>query len=332
MGRTTSSATTSPLLKGNHLLQFGGQYQHDFDYHSRSDNGGGINFTPTYRMGERAVPARHVDLSDLGGGYPITAAPARLAAAVLGIVDQSQVAYTRAGRNLSLNPPLTHAFDKDVIPFYNAYVSDTWHMKPSLTLTYGMGYTLEMPPHEAQGKQTVLVDAADEPVVVRGLPRPDARPRPPGSCLTTPKSASLSSATSARVRSIPINPFYGSFSPRVGFAWNPGFSKSTVSAAGYGRIYGRLNGVDLVLVPLLGVGLIQAPPAPSRRPVALASPAQPTATISLPRRRRWQLRSSSRPLRRPCRSQSTLDITPSRVLLRKAWIQISAPTPSIPST
>ena len=27
---------------------------------------------------------------------------------------------------------------------------------------------------------------------------------------------------------------------------------------GYGRIYGRLNGVDLVLVPLLGTGLIQA--------------------------------------------------------------------------
>jgi len=33
--------------------------------------------------------------------------------------------------------------------------------------------------------------------------------------------------------------------------------KSTVIRGGYGRIYGRLNGVDLVLVPLLGTGLIQ---------------------------------------------------------------------------
>jgi hypothetical protein len=32
----------------------------------------------------------------------------------------------------------------------------------------------------------------------------------------------------------------------------------TVIRGGYGRIYGRLNGVDLVLVPLLGTGLIQA--------------------------------------------------------------------------
>ena len=56
----------------------------------------------------------------------------------------------------------------------------------------------------------------------------------------------------------PYDPFYGSFSPRVGVAWNPSFSKATVVRGGYGRIYGRLNGVDLVLVPLLGVGLIQA--------------------------------------------------------------------------
>ena len=40
-------------------------------------------------------------------------------------------------------------------------------------------------------------------------------------------------------------------------AWNPSFSKDSVIRGGYGRIYGRLNGVDLVLVPLLGTGLIQ---------------------------------------------------------------------------
>ncbi len=32
---------------------------------------------------------------------------------------------------------------------------------------------------------------------------------------------------------------------------------NTVIRGGYSRIYGRLNGVDLVLVPLLGTGLIQ---------------------------------------------------------------------------
>ena len=58
----------------------------------------------------------------------------------------------------------------------------------------------------------------------------------------------------------PYNPFYGSFSPRVAAAWSPHFDsdsmmgqifghEDTVVRGGYGRIFGRLNGVDLVLVP-----------------------------------------------------------------------------------
>ena len=65
----------------------------------------------------------------------------------------------------------------------------------------------------------------------------------------------------------PYNPFYGEFSPRIarlgtrtstGFMFGKIFGHdSTVIRGGYSRIYGRLNGVDLVLVPLLGTGLIQ---------------------------------------------------------------------------
>ena len=31
------------IIKGNHLIQFGGSYQHNYDQHSRTDNGQGIN-------------------------------------------------------------------------------------------------------------------------------------------------------------------------------------------------------------------------------------------------------------------------------------------------
>ena len=82
--------------------------------------------------------------------------------AVLGIVTDSQIAYTRSGPNLALNPPLTHAFDQSTIPYYNVYFSDSWRMKPSLTLTYGLGWTLEMPPVEKNGKQIELVDGAGQ--------------------------------------------------------------------------------------------------------------------------------------------------------------------------
>jgi hypothetical protein len=53
------------------------------------------------------------------------------------------------------------------------------------------------------------------------------------------------------------NPYYGEWSPRIAGAWDVGGNGQTVLRAGYGRTYGRLNGVDLVLVPLLGPGLLQ---------------------------------------------------------------------------
>ena len=244
------------VLKGNHLLQFGGQYQRNWDYHQRSDNGGGINFTPTYQLGITSGGG-NVEMSDLGGGFPSSTNSARLAQAALGIVTKSQVAYTRSGNNLALNPPLTHAFDQDSIPYYNAYISDTWHMKPSFTLTYGMGYTLEMPPTEAQGKQTVLVDDADEPVQTQDYIDQRKAAAEQGQAYN-PEIGFALVGNVGKGQKYPYQPFYGSFSPRVGLAWNPGFSKATVIRGGYGRIYGRLNGVDLVLSPLLGIGLIQA--------------------------------------------------------------------------
>src|SRR5271166_3046678 len=38
-------------IHGQHLIQFGGMYQHNFNWHERSDNGGGINYYPVYQLG-----------------------------------------------------------------------------------------------------------------------------------------------------------------------------------------------------------------------------------------------------------------------------------------
>jgi len=54
-----------------------------------------------------------------------------------------------------------------------------------------------------------------------------------------------------------FDPFYHAFNPRIAVAWSPSFNKDTVIRGGYGRIYGRVNGVGLVLGPLLSPGLIQ---------------------------------------------------------------------------
>jgi len=254
------------MLKGNHLFTFGGAYQRNYDYHQRSDNGGGINYSPTYMLGDSAGGGL-VDFSSTRPGAGVSASTwGRDVAAVLGVVTDSQIAYTRSGNNLALNPPLTHAFDQSTIPYYNVYLSDSWHMKPSFTLTYGLGWTLEMPPTEKFGKQIELVDQAGQQLALNAYINARKAAALNGQVYNPTVGFALVGNTGGGQK-YPYLPYYGSFSPRVAAAWNPnitdgwmgkifGGNKSVVRG-GYSRVYGRLNGVDLVLVPLLGTGLIQ---------------------------------------------------------------------------
>ena len=252
-------------LKGNHLLQIGGQYQHNFNWHQRTDNGGGINYQPVYQLGTSSGSGLSSDLAICTANSDIPNCSA-LTAAMLGIVSISQTAFTRIGSNLNLNQPLTPAFDQSTIPYYNVYFSDTWHMKKSFTLTYGLGWALEMPPVEANGKQVELVDSANQLVDFNTYINTRKAQALQGNVYNPELGFTLVGNTG---RKYPYDPYYGEFSPRVAAAWNPHFdadsmagkifgSDSSVLRGGYGRQYGRLNGVDLVLVPLLGTGLIQA--------------------------------------------------------------------------
>jgi carboxypeptidase family protein len=246
-------------IKGTHLLQFGGQYQHNWNYHQRTDNGGGINYYPVYQLGNPSG-AGNVDMSGLGAAFS-DATLAREAAAVLGIVTESQQTFTRSGSNLTLNGPLVPAFDQSTIPYYNLYAGDTWHLKPSITVSYGLGWTLEMPPVEADGKQVVLVDANDQPIDTATYLAKREAAALQGQVYNPQIGFALTPNVAGHPK-YPFDPFYHGFSPRISVAWNPDLGdklggKNTVIRGGYGRIYGRVNGVILVLTPLLSPGLLQ---------------------------------------------------------------------------
>ena len=248
-------------LQGNHLFQFGGQYQRNWNYHQRTDNGAGVNYYPVYQIGDSSGSGQ-VDLTGLGSAFSNNTGLAADAAAVLGIVTDTQQALTRSGNKLVLNPPLTPAFDKVTILYYNLYLNDTWKMKPSLTVTYGLGWTLEMPPTEETGKQVALVDATGNPIVAETYLK-NRETAALGGQVYNPEIGFAILPNVAGHPKYPFDPFYHGFSPRIAVAWNPDLGpgmggKNTVFRGGYGRIYGRNNGVNLVLGPLLAPGLIQA--------------------------------------------------------------------------
>src|SRR5208282_4677074 len=205
-------------LKGNHLFQFGATYQHNWDYHQRTDNGGGINYQAVYELGDNTnnLLASNIALCSASGASVTNCNS--LTQAVLGIVTTSQIAYTRSGPNLTLNAPLTPASDKSTIPFYNFYFSDTWHMKPTFSLTYGLGYTLEMPPTEAQGKQVEMVDTANQPISEEAYINSRRQQALVGGNYNPEIGFALVGNTANGLK-YPYNPFYGEFSPRIAAAW-----------------------------------------------------------------------------------------------------------------
>ncbi|HLJ45155.1 MAG TPA: carboxypeptidase regulatory-like domain-containing protein [Bryobacteraceae bacterium] len=255
-------------LHGNHLFQFGGSYLRNFDYHARNDNGVGIDTSIVYQLSGVGVNSAAYTLPN--GAQPTynLANYAFMYNELMGIVSQSQVMYTRSGNSLTLNPLGTSGFDKSVVPTYDTYFTDTWHLRPTLTLTYGLGWGIAMPPYEIAGKQVQMVDAAGSPLNIQAY-------------LLNKQSAALAGQVYnptigfETIRNVnggenkyPYNPYWGGFSPRASLAWSPSFGdgilgkvfghNQTVLRGGYARIYGRLNGVDLLLVPLLGPGLLQA--------------------------------------------------------------------------
>lgn len=254
------------LLHGNHLFQFGGLYQRNFDYHSRNDNGQGIMTSVVYQS---AANAGNMLPAYIPSNVPSTQVGTwtTLFNQVTGIVTQPQVVYTRAGQQLNLQPLGTQAFDKSIIPTYNIYFSDTWRVRPALTLTYGLGYALELPPYEIDGKQVALVDGANNLIQAEDYLAQRQKAALNGQ-VYNPQIGFATVRNVGRGLKYPYKTFYGEFSPRLSAAWNPKFGGGllgsvfgdgkTVLRGGYGRIYGRLNGVGLVLIPLLGTGLLQA--------------------------------------------------------------------------
>jgi Carboxypeptidase regulatory-like domain len=252
-------------LHGNHLFQYGGQYLRIFDYHERNDNGAGIDTSPAYWSSGSFLNNTAYTLPT-GASSSALNNYEYLFNEATGIVNETQVLYTRAGTNLQLQPLGTPGFDQSILPTYEGYFNDTWHIKPSLTLSYGLGYSLSLPPYEINGKQVQAVDAAGNPIKIESYLQDRETAALAGSVYEP--EIGFENIRNVGQNKYPYNPFYGAFSPHTSLAWNPNVTDgwvgkllgggNTVIRGGYARIYGRLNGVNLLLVPLLGPGLLQA--------------------------------------------------------------------------
>jgi hypothetical protein len=262
------------MIKGNHLVQVGGSYQHNYNQHSRTDNGQGINNSLTYQVTSSNINFgnfTYPTVDSLGKPYAITSQGPNFNtyySYIMGFVSQSQLVYARQGANLQLLPIGSNGVATSRTPYYNLYLADTWHIKPTVTLSYGLSYQLEMPPHEQDGKQVLIVNTDGTPVDTEKYLEQRKQAALSGSVYNPVLGFATVNNIAGGGRKYPYDPYYGGLAPRFSVAWNPKFNDgvlgklfgngSTVLRAGYGRLYGRQNGVIQVLTPLLGPGILQA--------------------------------------------------------------------------
>lgn len=122
--------------------------------------------------------------------------------------------------NLASDFSLKYFNDNDfTLPEYSAYIQDDWHIRPSLSLSYGLRWQMNEPPaYQNAGVQAL-----------RG---------------------SLSSPSTLTLTGESINPWqpdWRNFAPRLGVTWSPGGvgSNKTTIRAGLGIFYGTTNAVAI---------------------------------------------------------------------------------------
>ncbi len=259
-------------VKGPHTFQFGGRFSHQNIIHQRDDkvvgsltslvyqvtDGPGLSMPATFRPPTcgGAITANCLQAGDVARWNV-------LYAATLGIVDTASILATRDGQ-LNPNPVGTPLREEVTVNSFELFANDIWRLRPSLTLSLGLSYNVQLPPTEKEGKQTLMTIGSGEILDTE-------------SYLNRRREAALEGRVyNPQIGFLPINdtgrkypydPDWNNLGPRAAFAWNPSFKEGflgkvfgdgkSVLRGGYALNFDRINGVGIVMVPILGVGFGQ---------------------------------------------------------------------------
>jgi hypothetical protein len=259
-GITYSSAFHRPVhnftddlswIRGKHTWQFGFQFSFLRNPESNfvnSFSSGFLNNDWFLNSGLSTTSASPLNPSNSGyPGVDVTfqsSYDAQLTA-LLGMVTLGNAVYNygRNGNVLPQGAPVTRNFAEDS---YEMYAQDSWKVKPNLTLTLGLRYSLFSPPWETKGLQVTPTSSLNSWFNNRGN----------GMLQGTPSSAQplINYDFSGPANGKPG--FYGwdyhDLGPRVALAWSPGYESGLFGALfggkgrssirmGFGIVYDRVG-------------------------------------------------------------------------------------------
>ncbi|MGA9773234.1 MAG: carboxypeptidase-like regulatory domain-containing protein [Blastocatellia bacterium] len=252
------------MTKNTHTIQSGFNVRHITSFDFRDDKVIGSITTPVAQLGSAAF--NQIPTAQRPGFIQPADASRynQLYAGLLGEVENITFLATRDGQ-FNPNPPGTGLFTNSKLNAYEIYTADTWRIKPSLTLTYGLMYSWQVPPVEEDQKQTLLV-FADSNELVNPKNYLEAKFAAASQGIVfNPQLAYVPIADTGRKGA--FNTDRKNFSPRFSAAWSPSYrdgflgkvfgDQKTVIRGGYSLLYDRINTIQTITIPTLGVGFAQ---------------------------------------------------------------------------
>lgn len=257
--------------KGTHLIQAGGNLQRMPTFHLHSGKVGGavnsLNATTTADSSFLAIPAadRPPTCSSAITSQCIASSQTStwdsLYASVLGLMNDNN---TLLVRNSQLQPqPFGTFIDMNALSYFASfYGQDTWRIRPSLTLTYGLSYSFQTPQNFGNREETMLIDTSTgQPISGKQYLAAKLAAANQGQIYNPPLGFQ---PVTQLGRSGPYNTDWGDVAPRVSFAWSPQYNQGllgkilgtnkTVLRGGFGMFYNRLTAEDSVVSAGLNAG------------------------------------------------------------------------------
>jgi hypothetical protein len=260
-------------IKGKHTFQFGAQINKLPFTHVRADKVvGSLTSIVALVDGDQtylSIPAanRPMTCSAAVTSNCITSANVtnwdRFYASTLGLVDNVGVLAAR-DKNLQPLPLGTYLADHTNQWATYFYFQDSWRLSQSLTVTFGLSYGWQTAPTEQQNLQTLMINAENNQLI-NGVDYMNSRLQ--AALAGQNYNPTVGFATVGKANRPVYDIDWRDWAPRGSFAWKPGgkiFGNKTVLRGGFAVVYDRSNGVQSVLIPMLGVGfdqniILQAP-------------------------------------------------------------------------
>jgi hypothetical protein len=257
--------------KGTHLIQAGGNLQRMPMFHLHSGKVGGavnsLNATTTADSSFLVIPAADRPPT-CGGSISTNCLPSSqsstwdsLYASVLGLMNDNN---TLLVRNSQLQAqPFGTFIDMNALSYFTSfYGQDTWRIRPSLTLTYGLSYSFQTPQNFGNREETMLIDTSTgQPISGLAYLKAKLAAANQGQIYNPPLGFE---PVSQLHRAGPYNTDFGDVAPRASLAWSPHYtqgilgkifgSNKTVLRGGFGIFYNRLSGEDSVVSAGLNAG------------------------------------------------------------------------------